>query len=107
MKALEAFRLLGIPQDNDRDAIAHAYRRLARTTHPDVSDQADAAKQFADLAEAYRVARMAPGVRPPGRAVDAASVHWATARTTLGSPIVAGPVRVMRSAGLEEVRHRG
>ena len=107
VRALEAFRLLGIPQDSDRAAIAQAYRRLARTTHPDVSDQADAAERFADLAEAYRIASTSPGLRPPDRPGGAASVQWSGTRTPLGSPIVAGPVRVMPSAGREEGGHRG
>ena len=42
-RAVEAFQLLGIPRDSDRNTIAHAYRQLARATHPDVSSDADAA----------------------------------------------------------------
>ena len=52
---VEAFRALGIPADSDRDAVAHAYRRLARATHPDVSSDPGAADRFATIAAAYRL----------------------------------------------------
>jgi hypothetical protein len=49
-----ALALLGLPDDADRDAITSAYRRLARTTHPDRSGAADAAARFDNLTAAYR-----------------------------------------------------
>ena len=54
-RRLEAFRLLGIPAGSDRETAAHAYRRLARATHPDVSRDPKTAERFAILTEAYRV----------------------------------------------------
>ncbi|WP_082563753.1 MULTISPECIES: J domain-containing protein [unclassified Nocardioides] len=76
----EAFEVLGIPVDSDADAVAHAYRRLARVTHPDVSAEPEAAARFAALAAAYRLASQVdavtegsasarrPGMRYPGSA---------------------------------------
>lgn len=52
---IEAFRVLGIPTDSAQDAVAHAYRRLARMTHPDVSSDLGAADRFAEVAAAYRL----------------------------------------------------
>lgn len=55
-RRIEAFRVLGIPADSDRVAVAHAYRRLALATHPDVSSDPLAAERFVTLTEAYKVA---------------------------------------------------
>ncbi|PVG83626.1 hypothetical protein DDE18_04660 [Nocardioides gansuensis] len=49
-----ALALLGLDEGADRDAVIRAYRRLARTTHPDLSDAADAAGKFDSLTAAYR-----------------------------------------------------
>ena len=94
-RAVEAFQLLGIPRDSDRDTIAHAYRRLARAVHPDVSPDADAAERFADLTEAYRIATTAPAPpRPVAHPGDEVPVRRPDTRLTPEPPIVAGPVRV-------------
>jgi hypothetical protein len=58
----EAFQVLGVPADSDAEAVAHAYRRLARLTHPDVSADPEAAARFATLAAAYRLASQAAAV---------------------------------------------
>jgi len=58
----EAFEVLGIPADSDADAVVHAYRRLARMTHPDVSADPEAGDRFASLAAAYRLASEAAAV---------------------------------------------
>jgi hypothetical protein len=63
-RRLEAFRVLGIPSDSDRAAVTRAYRRRARSVHPDVSTDPGAADRFAALAAAYRLARAVPEVRP-------------------------------------------
>lgn len=55
-----AFRLLGIPAGSDMEAVVHAYRRLARVTHPDVSRDPEAADRFATLTAAYRLASQPP-----------------------------------------------
>jgi len=95
-RAIEAFELLGIPEGSDRDTIARAYRRLARTTHPDVSADRDASERFASLTEAYRIAASAPA--QTGAASTPADVGVGVpvrrAWSTHEPPIVAGPVRV-------------
>ena len=91
---VEAFQLLGIPRDSDHDTIAHAYRRLARAVHPDVSPDADAAQRFADLTDAYRIATTAPAPRPVSHPGDEVPVRRPHAWLAPEPPIVAGPVRV-------------
>ena len=124
----EAFRLLGVPANSDRTTLAHAYRRLALETHPDVSADPRAADRFVVLADAYRLASRPPSADPgsaapatpgtsvrPGRAAggvgpdeEARTDRSARARAfwistsvvgvAPGPPIVAGPVMV-RPAG--------
>lgn len=50
----DAWAVLGLAADADRDQVTRAYRRLARATHPDVSPTPDAAARFAAVARAYR-----------------------------------------------------
>jgi DnaJ-domain-containing protein 1 len=56
---LAARRVLGVDAAADTDAIKRAYRRLARTLHPDLQPDADAARrrtlerQFAEVTAAY------------------------------------------------------
>jgi hypothetical protein len=63
----EALRVLGVAADSDPATVAHAYRRLARATHPDVSPDPDAARRFATVTAAYRLVadrdRSEPGAR--------------------------------------------
>ena len=59
-RRIEAFGVLGIPADSDQNAVVHAYRRLARATHPDVSDDPDAAGRFATVAAAYQLVSRDP-----------------------------------------------
>lgn len=49
-----ALILLGLADGADRGAVTQAYRRLARVTHPDLSDATDAAERFHALTMAYR-----------------------------------------------------
>lgn len=115
-----AYRLLGIPLGSDRTAVVRAYRRLARTVHPDVSTDPRAADRFAELTEAYRVASRssrAAGERSADSSADQIRVtvgHETAAHDAAGDPwgvprvrpmprtprgwqrppIVAGPTRV-------------
>ena len=89
----EAFRVLGIPADSDRETVASAYRRLARATHPDVSRDPDAAQRFATVSAAYRLVSEVPHLRPHprlGSEEDAASTYsplrWAAPPTDLCEP---------------------
>ncbi|BCO25902.1 curved DNA-binding protein [Rhodoferax lithotrophicus] len=53
MKYKDYYATLGVPRDADIDQIKKAYRKLARTHHPDMSKAADAEAHFKDVAEAY------------------------------------------------------
>lgn len=49
------YAVLGIAQDADGAEIRRAHRSLARTLHPDVNKDADAAKRFSLVQSAYEV----------------------------------------------------
>jgi curved DNA-binding protein len=49
------YAILGVPKAASSDEIKHAYRRLARKYHPDVSKEKNAEEQFKNLQEAYEV----------------------------------------------------
>jgi curved DNA-binding protein len=53
MKYKDYYAALGVPRTADLDEIKKAYRKLARTYHPDVSKAPDAEARFKDAAEAY------------------------------------------------------
>jgi hypothetical protein len=97
--------LLGLPDDADRNAVTRAYWRLARTTHPDRSDAADAAARFASLSAAYRRAleaaptAEAPPTAPPvvDRTSHRRGPSFAVSIRTpgpVGPTIIVGPTRV-------------
>ena len=70
-----ALAALGLAEGADRDAVTHAYRQLARATHPDVSDAPDAAARFAAISAAYR------------RAIDGAGTPTLTEATAPAAPV--------------------
>jgi curved DNA-binding protein len=49
------YEVLGVPRDADQDVIRRAYRKLARTYHPDLNSDSDAEDRFKQLGEAYEV----------------------------------------------------
>jgi molecular chaperone DnaJ len=49
------YELLGVPRNADEAAIKKAFRSLARTLHPDVSEAPDAQERFREVVEAYEV----------------------------------------------------
>lgn len=53
--AVTLYGVLGIPQSADTDQIKTAYRRMARTWHPDVCKEPDAEERFKRINEAYQV----------------------------------------------------
>lgn len=55
MEYKDYYAALGVKKDASQDEIKHAYRRLARKYHPDVSKEMNAEEKFKNLQEAYEV----------------------------------------------------
>lgn len=55
MEFKDYYKILGVAPDADKKAIKTAFRKLARTYHPDVSDHDNAEEKFKEVAEAYEV----------------------------------------------------
>ena len=53
MKYKDYYEILGVPRSASQDDIKKAYRKLARTHHPDMSKAPDAEARFKELGEAY------------------------------------------------------
>jgi curved DNA-binding protein len=49
------YQVLGVPRNADQDEIQRAYRKLARTYHPDVNSDPGAEDRFKEISEAYDV----------------------------------------------------
>ncbi|MDN3351987.1 DnaJ C-terminal domain-containing protein [Actinomadura sp. DC4] len=49
------YAILGVPRTASRNDVQRAYRKLARTLHPDVNRSPDAEERFKDVSEAYSV----------------------------------------------------
>ena len=100
--------VLGLPPDAVEPQISRAYRRLARQSHPDVSDAAggegEAARRFREISDAYHRLLTLP-VRPPASPPPPAPVP--TARPSRRPPIVAGPVIVTPSPGANRRERHG
>jgi curved DNA-binding protein len=55
MASGDFYEILGVPRTASQDDIQRAYRRLARTYHPDVNHDPGAEDRFKDVSEAYDV----------------------------------------------------
>ncbi|RDI41813.1 DnaJ C-terminal domain-containing protein [Aquicella lusitana] len=55
MEYKDYYKILGVDRKASQDDIKHAYRRLARKFHPDVSKEPNAEEQFKNVQEAYEV----------------------------------------------------
>ena len=55
MEFKDYYKIMGLSENADADAIRKAYRKLARKYHPDVSKEADAEQHFKEIGEAYEV----------------------------------------------------
>jgi molecular chaperone DnaJ len=49
------YEVLGVPRTADDGEVKRAFRRLARSLHPDVSEAPDAEERFREVVEAYEV----------------------------------------------------
>lgn len=55
MASSDFYEVLGVPRTAGQDEIQRAYRKLARTYHPDVNSDPAAEDRFKDISEAYDV----------------------------------------------------
>lgn len=58
MKFNDYYTVIGLARDAAPDDIKHAYRRLARKYHPDVSKEENAEMRFKEITQAYEVLRV-------------------------------------------------
>lgn len=111
-RRVAALAVLGLPAQATGAQIVAAYRRLARTTHPDATGRTDpaAARRFAEISDAYhlltgdQVTRKAsaPGdPTPTARTTDSDEASEQTRPAAAHRrarqdrpPIVAGPVTI-------------
>jgi curved DNA-binding protein CbpA len=85
----QAAAVLRVAADSDPATVAHAYRLLARATHPDVSGDPDAAQRFATVAAAYRLLADRARRQPPGS--SDAGADRATGREPAQPPAAEAP----------------
>ena len=111
--ARDFYQILGVSRNATQDEIQRAYRKLARTNHPDVNKDPAAEERFKEIAEAYDVLSD-PGTRrrydtfgadfrrvPEG--VDAETWARATSRAGAGSARAGGRRAAPAGTGDEEV----
>lgn len=55
MAKRDYYEVLGVSKDADAQTIKRAYRKLAKTYHPDINKEADAEEKFKEVQEAYDV----------------------------------------------------
>ena len=51
------YETLGVTRDASKDDLRSAYRKLARSYHPDVNKDSEAEQRFKEINEAYQVQR--------------------------------------------------
>lgn len=95
-----ALAVLGLSDQASHRDVTRAYRRLAKTTHPDVTGPLDhdAGRRFAALTEAYHLLTGMPATPIVRTAPPASRPVTVSVRLTPPPPFVAGPVRVTPTA---------
>jgi curved DNA-binding protein len=101
------YQILGVPRNADQDEIQRAYRKLARTYHPDVNSDPAAEERFKDISEAYDVLsdpqtrRRYDAFGPDFRQVpeDVDPEQWRRARAGAGTGAGAGRARTGGAGG--------
>lgn len=104
-----ALDVLGLPNGATPEQVTRAYRRLARSTHPDVTGATDptAGDRFAAISDAYHRLTTAPSPPPilahspvqrpvhsRAQGPTTARPGWLAGSPAARPPIVAGPVFV-------------
>jgi curved DNA-binding protein len=92
-RSRDFYETLGVPRDVDAEELQRAYRKLARTHHPDINKDPGAEERFKDISEAYDVLsdpeqrRRYDAFGPDFRQVppDTDPQTWARARAAAGS----------------------
>ena len=102
-----ALALLGLSEQATATDVVAAYRRLAKTTHPDVAGprDPDAGRRFAALTDAYRALVPTPAAPSPTAPPPEAPPQGGPPRRgripvrvrVTRSPVIARPVGVTRS----------
>jgi curved DNA-binding protein len=73
VKFRDYYEVLGVPRDASKEDIRKAFRKLARTHHPDVAtEKAGAEERFKEINEAYEVL----GDEEKRKKYDAFGEHW-------------------------------
>jgi curved DNA-binding protein len=106
MASQDFYQVLGVPRNADQDEIQRAYRKLARTYHPDVNSDPGAEDRFKKVSEAYDVLsdpqtrRRYDAFGPDFRQVpeDVDPEQWRRARASAGAG-AGGQTRAGRGSG--------
>jgi curved DNA-binding protein len=109
MASGDYYAVLGVPRTSGQEEIQRAYRKLARTYHPDINKDPQAEERFKEISQAYdvlsdpetrrRYDAFGPDFRQVPEGVDAET--WARARAGAGAGAGRGGTRWPR-AGAEE-----